>query len=95
MLPSYREGLSRSLLEAGAYGRAIITADAPGGRDLVQNLVNGLLVFVQDSNSLAQAMSMMALDHKLRRKLAKQMHEDIVKKYDSKIITKKMLTYYP
>ena len=56
VLPSYREGLPRSALEAMAIGRAIIATDVPGCREVVKDSSNGCLVKVKDANSLAQAM---------------------------------------
>jgi len=56
VLPSYREGMPRSVLEAMAVGRAIITTDAPGCRETVPSERNGILVPVRDSVGLANAM---------------------------------------
>jgi glycosyltransferase involved in cell wall biosynthesis len=56
VLPSYREGLPRSLLEGAAMGRPLIATDVPGCRELVQEGVNGLLCGVRDPVSLAGAM---------------------------------------
>ena len=56
VLPSYREGTPRSVLEAMAVGRAIITTDAPGCRETVASGYNGLLVPARDSGALAAAM---------------------------------------
>lgn len=56
VLPSYREGTPRAVLEALATGRAIITTDAPGCRETVQHQKNGFLVKVGDSTALASAM---------------------------------------
>ena len=56
VLPSYREGLPHSVLEALAMGRSVITTDVPGCRDTVENGKNGYLVPAQDSISLADAM---------------------------------------
>ncbi len=56
VLPSYREGTPRTVLEAMAMGRAIITTDANGCRETVRNGVNGFLVPVKDSAALADAM---------------------------------------
>jgi len=56
VLPSYREGTPRSGLEAMATGRAIVTTDAPGCREVVRPGVNGLLVPVANSQALAEAL---------------------------------------
>ena len=53
VLPSYREGVPRSLLEAAAMGRLIVTTDAVGCRDAVDDGVTGLLCRVADANDLA------------------------------------------
>lgn len=55
VLPSYREGTPRSVLEAMAMGRPVITCDAPGCRETVEHGVNGLLVPVRDPQALAAA----------------------------------------
>ena len=55
-LPSYREGLSRTLLEAAASARPIVTSDAPGCREIVRPGENGLLAPVGDSDALAAAL---------------------------------------
>lgn len=63
VLPSYyREGLPRSILEAMATGRAIITTDAPGCRETVVAGQNGLLVPPRDAPALAEAMLRLAAD---------------------------------
>jgi len=59
VLPSYREGLPRSLLEAAAMARPLIATDVPGCRELVEPGINGFLCAARDSNSLAKAMKMM------------------------------------
>lgn len=56
VLPSYREGLPRSLLEAAAMARPLIATDVPGNRRVVKHGVNGLLCEARNPNSLAQAM---------------------------------------
>jgi glycosyltransferase involved in cell wall biosynthesis len=57
ILPSYREGLPKSLLEAAACGRPIITTDVPGCRSVVIDKENGLLVKPRDSQSLFEAIN--------------------------------------
>lgn len=56
VLPSYREGLSRVLLEASAIGRPIVTTNVPGCRDVVRDGENGYLCEARDADSLATAM---------------------------------------
>lgn len=56
VLPSYREGLPRSLLEAAAMARPLIATDVPGNRRIVDHGINGLLCDARDHNSLAGAM---------------------------------------
>lgn len=62
VLPSYREGTPKTVLEAMACGRASITTDAPGCRETVDDRENGLLVPVKNVEKLAQAMQYM-IDH--------------------------------
>ena len=67
VLPSYREGTPRSVLEAMAMGRPIVTTDAPGCRETVTGGVNGLLVPVGDAHALATAMETLGGDRSLRQ----------------------------
>jgi glycosyltransferase involved in cell wall biosynthesis len=62
VLPSYREGMPRSVLEAMSVGRAILTTDAPGCRDTTVPGENGYLVPVRDVKALAEQMVAMAAD---------------------------------
>lgn len=68
-LPSYREGLSKTLLEAMACGRPIVTTDVPGCRDAVRDGVNGLLVPARNSGALADALKLLIQDAPLRLEL--------------------------
>lgn len=55
VLPSYREGLPKVLLEAAAAGRAVVTTDVPGCRDAIEPNVTGMLVPARDAQALASA----------------------------------------
>jgi glycosyltransferase involved in cell wall biosynthesis len=65
-LPSYREGLPKSLIEAAAAGRAIVTTDVPGCREAVVHGVTGLLVPPRDSKALAAALQLVLIDRERR-----------------------------
>lgn len=67
VLPSYREGLPKSLIEAAACGRAVVTTDVPGCRDAIEPESTGLLVPVRDSSGLADAIQFL-IENPERRK---------------------------
>ncbi len=71
-LPSYREGLPRTLIEAAACGRAIVTTDVPGCREIVHDGENGLLVPARDGAATAQALKRLIDDDNLRREMARR-----------------------
>jgi len=60
VLPSYREGTPRTLLEAASSSKPIIATDVPGCNHVVENNFNGLLCRLKDANDLAEKMKMMA-----------------------------------
>jgi glycosyltransferase involved in cell wall biosynthesis len=60
VLPSYREGTPRTLLEAASISKPIVTTDVPGCHHVVTDKVNGLLCKMKDSSDLAEKMAMMA-----------------------------------
>jgi glycosyltransferase involved in cell wall biosynthesis len=62
VLPSYREGTPRILLEAAAMGKPIVTTDVPGCREVVKHNVNGLLVPAREAQGLADAMGQLLAD---------------------------------
>jgi glycosyltransferase involved in cell wall biosynthesis len=82
VLPSYREGTPRSVLEAMSCGRAIVTTDAPGCRETVQDGVNGFLVTPRDSADLATAMGRLAGSSELREQMGRTSRELAEHKYD-------------
>ncbi|TBU74532.1 glycosyltransferase family 4 protein [Phytopseudomonas daroniae] len=71
VLPSYREGLPKVLIEAAACGRAVITTNVPGCRDAIEDGVTGVLVAVKDSFSLAQAIEMLAAQPDVRKRMGR------------------------
>jgi glycosyltransferase involved in cell wall biosynthesis len=69
VLPSWREGLPKSLLEAAACGRPIVATDVPGCREIARQNINALLVPVENPRALAAAIRRLAHDSELRRRL--------------------------
>jgi glycosyltransferase involved in cell wall biosynthesis len=72
VLPSYREGLPRVLVEAAAAGRAVITTDVPGCRDAIEPGISGLLVPVRNAKALALAIQRLLEDEKLRQSMGRE-----------------------
>ena len=70
VLPSYREGVPRTLMEASAMGRPIVATDVPGCREVVDDGVTGLLCEVSNADSLAATLARM-LDDERRRTAAR------------------------
>ena len=92
VLPSYREGMPRSILEAFAIGRTVIVSDVPGCRDIVDHKTNGLLCKVKSSEDLSRKMiTMMRISQDTRNKLAKNGRKKIENLFDEKIVIKAYL----
>jgi len=90
VLPSYREGLSRVLLEAASMAKPIITTNVPGCKEVVDNGVNGYLCEVKDADSLAEQMrKMLKLTNEERSEMGRRGREKVVKEFDEKIVIKK------
>ena len=94
VLPSYREGTPRSLLEGAAMGKPIITTDAVGCREVVDQGVNGIQVPVKDTSALAAAMICMLEDSELRAKMGRAGREKIVRQFDEKIVIQRCIEVY-
>jgi glycosyltransferase involved in cell wall biosynthesis len=83
VLPSfYREGLPRTILEALATGRAIITTDAPGCREPIEPGRNGFLVPVRDAPALAAAMARFLAEPGLAARMGQRSREIAVERFD-------------
>lgn len=93
-LPSYREGMSKILIEAAACGRAIITTDTPGCRDIVEHGVNGLLVRVKDADGLAKAIETLLADPDLRRRMGAAGRRRIEEEFSMERVVRETLTIY-
>lgn len=93
VLPSYREGTPRSVLEAMAMARPIITTDAPGCRETVTQGRNGLLVPIGDANALAYAMQKLAQDPSLRIAMGKCSRTMAAETFDVNGVNRDMLQH--
>lgn len=82
VLPSYREGTPRTVLEAMAMGRPIITTDAPGCRETVADGENGFLVPVKSVDALADAMLEFIKDPALAARMGRRSRQIAEEKYD-------------
>jgi glycosyltransferase involved in cell wall biosynthesis len=94
VLPSYREGLPKSLLEAAASGRPMVAADVPGCREIVTENETGLLVPARDSTALAAALARLAGDAALRQRLGSVARERAVERYSQERIASETLALY-
>ena len=94
ILPSYREGLPKSLLEAASSGKPIITTDVPGCNEIVKNEFNGLIVPPKDSNELMKAMKKLILNKKLRISMGKKGRELIKKNFSNSKAAKDIVNLY-
>jgi glycosyltransferase involved in cell wall biosynthesis len=94
VLPSHREGLPGSLMEAAACGRPMIAADAPGCREIVIEDETGLLVPIEDPPALAQAILKLATSPQLRSRYGKAARQLVVSKLSAKIIGSSIVKLY-
>lgn len=93
-LPSYREGVPKVLIEAASCGRAIVTTNAPGCREIVRDNENGLLVPVRDHEILAKALRKLIDDHALRSRMGEQGRKIVLDEFTSDIVAEKTLSLY-
>jgi len=93
-LPSYREGMPKSLLEAMACGRPCITTDTSGCREAVRHQDNGLLVPVKDSQALANAIQLL-LDNKSERlRMGRRGRQRAVEEFADEVVNTQTLAVY-
>jgi len=94
VLPSYREGLPKGLIEASACGLPIVTTDVPGCREVVTHGDSGFLVPVKDSKALSKAIGALADDAALRSRMGARARERSLNEFDEKIILQQTLAVY-
>ena len=93
-LPSYREGLPKSLLEAASCGRPIVTTDVPGCREIVHDGDNGLLVEARNAAALADALAKLLANPELRQQMGQRGRERVLNEFSQEIIVAQVLTLY-
>ena len=92
VLPSYREGLPRTLLEAAATGRPLIATDVAGCRDVVEEGVNGFLCNPRDVDGLAAVMRRMAeLDQHSHRRMGEASRQLVERKFSQELVSEAYL----
>ena len=94
VLPSYREGLGMSLIEAAACGRPLIATDVAGCRQAVVDGVTGMLVPARDSVALATAIEALLADPERRRAMGVSARADAEKRFDKAIVLERTLALY-
>ena len=93
-LPSYREGLPKTLIEAAACGLALVTTDVPGCREVVTDGVDGLLVQVRDADVLTAAIRRLDDDRALCRRLGNAARAKALSQFDERIVIERTLAVY-
>jgi glycosyltransferase involved in cell wall biosynthesis len=94
VLPSRREGLPKSLLEAAACGRPIVATDVPGCREIARANENALLVPPDDSVALAGAIEQLASDANLRRAFSAAGRRIVESEFSSEHIGREIVALY-
>lgn len=94
VLPSYREGLPRSLIEAAACGLPLVATDVPGCRDVITDRLDGLLVPPRDAAALADAICKLVNDPNLASRLGANAREKAKRVFDEDLIVDRTLDVY-
>jgi len=93
VLPSYREGTPRSVLEAMAMGRAIITTDVPGCRETVIHKENGFLAKAKDLQSLIEAMTALCEDPELIASMSQKSRKMVEEKFEVEFVSSQYIQH--
>ncbi len=92
LLPSYREGTPRTLLESASMGKPIITTNTVGCKNVVDDKINGFLCEVKNSQDLALKMEkMLNLSEEKRKEMGKAGREKMIKEFEESIVINKYL----
>ena len=94
VLPSYREGFPKILIEAAACGRAVITTDVPGCRDAIYNGITGILVPERNAKALANSIKELAIDPILYKEMGKRGRKMAERRFDVNNVISKHFKIY-
>lgn len=94
VLPSYREGMPKVLLEASAIGRPIVTTDVPGCRDAIINNITGILVPPKNIEKLSETIKFLLGNKELMNKMSIQSRKHAESNYDIKEVIETHLMLY-
>lgn len=94
VLPSYREGTPKVLLEAAASGLPIVTTDVPGCREVVENGINGLLVPPRNPVALAAAIRTLCTDADMRHTMGSAGRAKMLAEFDERLVIRKTMDAY-
>lgn len=94
VLPSYREGLPKGLIEAAACALPLVTTDVPGCRQVVTDGVDGLLVPARDADALARAIARLQDDPELATRLGQAARAKALAEFDEKIVIARTMAVY-
>jgi glycosyltransferase involved in cell wall biosynthesis len=94
VLPSYREGLPKVLLEAAASGRPMVATDVPGCREVVEPGVTGLLVPARDSGQLADAILQLLADPERCRQMGRRARQLAEREFGVEVVVTRTLGVY-
>ncbi len=94
LLPSWREGLSKALIEAAAMQRPIITTNTTGCAEIIDHGKNGILVPLQDEESIKLALKFLFLNQNLSREFGISAREKVIKNFSTTIINSQTIRFY-
>ncbi|MBI4633163.1 MAG: glycosyltransferase family 4 protein [Deltaproteobacteria bacterium] len=94
VLPSYREGLPKVLLEAAACGRPLVATDVPGCREIVRNGDNGFLVPLRDAGALADSLLRLIADRDLRKRMGARGRQLVLENFSEEMVVSATMAVY-
>ncbi len=94
VLPSYREGVPATLMEAASMSKPIVTTDTVGCREVVDDGYNGFLVPIRNSVQLSKKIEKLIADENLRNTMGINGRKKVIKEFDVDIVVEQYMHYY-